>query len=671
MKRFFREAKALWSLILMVAAIGCTEDFDPTAVGNEPEVTGSEKILLIPEGAAAGRLAVRVSPEMAEQIEAAQTRSGTTRSGIAAIDEGLESIEASSFSRLFVDPLFEADLREAGLHLWYKVSFSEESDLRRAAQALARAEEISVVEYMHHPLRPRTNRPNTPIEPMAEEQEEEEYIYPMDDADLRKQWHYDNRGLMIGSHEGADINLFPAWKICTGNKDIVVAVIDDPVQASHPDLEKNMWVNNIDGDTKKYAHGANFCTDEEEPAKLDWNYVDSWDETPSHGTHVAGTIAAVNGNGIGVCGIAGGHGNYGGVKIMSCQIFYEKKGSEAYYPEAASKALIWSANRGALIAQCSFGYDPGLSQTNWEKEFAYEKEAIEYFINRERTNAPIDGGLAIFAAGNDGSSTYGGVLVKDRKLVPGCFEPVIAVAATSPDFRPAGYTCYGNWVDISAPGGDIENFGYSGSVYSTIIGSVNDNVQYGYMEGTSMACPHVTGVAALGLSHAADLGLRFTTEEFRGMLLSSTREIDSYCQGMKSAIGFNYDYQYGEEVMVNLSNYRNKMGGGLVDAFKMLMQVEGSPVITVTTGQEQTLPLEILFGGGALTSNFRVEVLNEQDAINEIDFSYTIAGSELKVLCGKSGSARLELKCTIGDTEVVRPLALISREQNASNGGWL
>lgn len=670
MKRFSQKMMALWSLVLMLSAVGCTEDFDPSSTAREPEAAGREKIVLTPEGAMAGRLAVRVSPEMAERIEAAQTRCGTTRSGIAAIDQGLETIEATSFSRLFVDPLFEADLREAGLHLWYKVSFSELGDLRRAAQALARAEEIVTVEYMHHPLRPRTNRPITLTEPMAEVQDEE-FVYPMNDTELKKQWHYNNRGLQMGSREGADINLFAAWKLCTGNKDIVVAVIDDPVQASHPDLKKNMWVNTIDGDTKKYENGANFCTDDEEPAKLDWNYVDSWDETPSHGTHVAGTVAAVNGNSIGVCGIAGGHGDYGGVKIMSCQIFYEKKGSEAYYPEAASKALIWSANRGALIAQCSFGYDPTISQVTWEEEITFEKEAIDYFINRKRTNAPIDGGLVIFAAGNDGNSIVGGVQVKDRKLVPGCYERVIAVASTSPDFRPAGYTCYGSWVDISAPGGDIENFSYTGGVYSTIIGNANDNVQYGYMEGSSMACPHVSGVAALGLSYAANLGLHFTTEEFRGMLLASTREIDSYFQGVKSTVGYNYDDYYGQSVTISLPSYRNKMGGGQVDAFKMLMQVEGCPIVTVTTGQEQSLPLNVVFGGEALTSEFRVEVVDVQNAINELDFSYTIAGGELKVLCGKSGSTRLELKCSIGDTEVVRPLALISREHNALNGGWL
>lgn len=666
MKNFF-----LWLVATSALMIsGCTKDFDETTY-SESLSSESEKIVLQPGGATAGMLAVKVTPEKAAQIEAAQTRSGQTRSGVEAIDRGLDAIDATSFRRLFVDPLFEADLQAAGLHLWYKVSFDELTDLQRAALALSKAEEITQVEYMHQPRRPKMRRSVISAPTPLAETGEEEFTYPMNDKELRLQWHYSNFGVMAGSRAGADINLFPAWQIATGNEQIVVAVIDDPVQASHPDLEKNMWVNTIDGDSK-YKHGANFCTEEEAPSKLDWNYVDSWGETPSHGTHVAGTIAAVNGNEIGVCGIAGGFGGYGGVKIMACQIFYEKKNAEVYVPDAASKALIWSANRGALIAQCSFGYDPGFSQAAWEQDFTFEKEAIEYFINRERTNAPIDGGLVIFAAGNDGNSTYGGVLVKDKKLVPGCYEPVIAVAATSPDFTPAGYTCYGSWVDISAPGGDTDNFDYVGAVYSTIIGSTTtDHVEYGYMEGTSMACPHVSGVAALGLSYAADLGKKFTTEEFRAMLLSSTRDINPYFEGVKTSLGYNYSTEYADPVVLNLSSYRNKMGGGQVDAFQMLMQVEGTPVLTIARDIESELPLQAVFGGEALASDFKVEIVEQEEAVRTLDFSYTIAGGRLKVLCGKTGSARLELKTIIGETEVVRPLALICREQVASNGGWL
>lgn len=671
MKNIFRHT---WMLLIALGGLlpmGCTQDFEGETLPSDPISSLEKKILLTPTGASAGSLAVKVCPEMVATIEASQTRSGYTRSGVEGIDCGLDAIEANTFKRMFRDPAFEEDLRAAGLHLWYKVTFDKETDLHRAALALAQADEISVVEYMHSPRRPQQIPHPSRSATSQNDPEEEEFTYPMNDNELRLQWHYHNRGTMSGSREGADINLFAAWKLCTGNKDIVVAVIDEPVQATHPDLEKNMWINEIDGDPK-YKHGANFCTLEEEPSKLDWNYVDMYGDTPSHGTHVAGTVAAVNGNGIGVCGIAGGHGDFGGVKIMSCQIFYNKKGAEVQVDEAAAQAMIWAANRGALIAQCSFGYDPSLSEKDWLRHFPYEKEAIEYFIERKRTNAPIDGGLVIFAAGNDGNSTYGGMLVKDKMLVPGCYDPVIAVAAIGPDCTPAGYTCYGTWVDISAPGGDIDLFNQAGGVYSTIIGSAStDNVQYGYMEGTSMACPHVSGVAALGLSYAADLGKQFSTEEFREMLLSSTREIDSYLQGVKSTEGFNYDYETYNEVVLNLSTYRNKMGGGLVDAFRLLMLVEGTPVVTVARDVESSLPLQTIFGGEALTSTFWVEVVDHEEAVNEIDFSYTIAGGDLKVLCGKTGSSRLMLKTSIGDTTVSRPLAIICREEVASNGAWL
>lgn len=675
MKRFFREAVALGALAALVLPVGCTRDFEELSANDLADVN-QQKIILTSQGASAGVLAVKVSPERAAQIEAAQTRSGTTRSGVESIDAPLDQIAATTFKRIFCDPLFEQELREAGLHLWYKVSFDQEQELQQAARALAGSEDITVVEYMHHPQRPQ--RPY--IAPAAgsfeltraeDEEEEEEFTYPMDDDHLPLQWHYHNRGLITGSKAGSDINLFPAWKLCTGNEDIVVAVIDEPVQSTHPDLEKNMWVNTVDGDSK-YKHGANFCTTESEPIALDWNWRTAYGDTPSHGTHIAGTIAAVNGNGIGVCGIAGGYGDYGGVKIMSCQIFQEDGEVNYAQEDSSSRALIWAANRGALIAQCSFGYNPTITPLTWERDYSFEKEAIDYFISRKRTNAPIDGGLVIFAAGNDGNSTVNGMLVKDKELCPGSYSPTIAVASIGPDFLPACYTCYGDWVDISAPGGESQIFDSIGMVYSTIIPeNWSDNVQYGYMEGSSMACPHVSGVAALGLSYAADLGKHFTTEEFRGMLLSSTREIDSYFEGVKRSMGINYNTQSYTEVVANMASYRNKMGGGVVDAFRMLMAIEGTPMVTVTHNQECTLPLQSLFGGEALTTRFEVEVVEDKEAADEIGLSYSVAGNEIKVLCGKIGSSRLTLKCQIGDTEVSRTLAVICREQNASNGGWL
>jgi len=655
--------KAFALLTFCLALCACTNDFEETP-GSAPEEVfpGQEKIVNMPDGASAGVLAVEFSDEAIPAIEQGATRSENTRTGIEPVDLSLDAIDASHFMRLFTDPPFEDRLRAAGLHKWYMIFFDDAVELQTAARKLCGADAVASVEYMHSVRRPFRR----PVEAAPEAGFTRAAAAPQNDPGLNRQWHYNNTGSVANSKAGADIGLFDAWEICSGDESIVVAVIDEPVDLGHEDIAANLWTNTVDTDPK-LQHGGNFCTYSSDPIAIKINS----EYHIGHGMHVAGTVAAVNGNGKGVCGVAGGRNGRGGVKIMSCQIFSaeadpEYPGYPMDYPRSSANALIWAADRGAHIAQCSFGYDPSLSESQWKKRYKYEMAAIDYFIDQPRPSGPIDGGLVIFAAGNDGNSQYGQQQVKDLPIPPGSYNRTISVAATSPDYLPAVYTCYGRWVDISAPGGDSEFFGDPGMIYSTIF----DN-KYGYEEGTSMACPHVSGVAALGLSYAAKLGKRYTADEFRNMLLASTDYIDDRLVGTKfTDTGWNYDNPYGGYASYTLymDNYKGKMGGGQVNAYKMLMQVEGTPVMTVAVGRETEIPLTDVLGGAAWSD---LTILDGEKSAEKLGMTYTKSGASLKVTCTKSGAAKLTLQCTIGETAVEREVAIVAREAVASNGGWL
>lgn len=228
-----------------------------------------------------------------------------------------------------------------------------------------------------------------------------------------------------------------------------------------------------------------------------------------HGTHVAGTVAAVNNNGIGVAGVAGGDYANGvrGASIMSCQTS----------PGAAyiSEAFIYAADNGAVI-----------SQNSWSVGRDYSSvlgPAMDYFIKYagmdENGNqvGPMAGGIIIFAAANESTN----------ESYPADADEVFAVASIGADYKAAYYTNYGEWVEVSAPGGDAYK-GYE--IMSTL-----PNNRYGTMQGTSMACPHVSGVAALVVSAFGKEG--FTNEDLWTILSTGVRNIDEYNPNFKGLLG--------------------------------------------------------------------------------------------------------------------------------------
>ena len=569
----------LWSLLLLSAALAlgsCTKDATEQATGPEPEAKAASKLVFSSENAVRGELLVCFGEEAVAGIESSVmqvTRSGgvATRSGIADFDAVLGSIGVKALQRLFpVDERNEERTRAAGLHRWYVVEFDAAADLDKAALDMARIAEVSKVEFNQQLMHVHEGR----VIPLAETgaAPQTRAAVGFNDPHLGKQWHYINTGdksIYSKIKAGADVNCDEAWKLCTGDPRVIVAVVDNCVQWDHPDLAANMWTNTAelngsegrDDDSNGYAddiHGFNFVDN----TTLT---ISTKGDAPDHGTHVAGTVAAVNNNGTGVAGIAGGSGKNDGVKIMSCQIFHDKDGGDV---ATAAKAIKYAADNGAAIIQCSYGYPAGsvTSDAAYSSGASAEKQAIDYFIAKQNC-AAVSGGLAIFAAGNDmtGMSSY-----------PGAYRDYISVTAMSCDYTPAYYTNYGTWVRISAPGGDQMLSNAYGGVYSTSV-AADGSSGYEGSQGTSMACPHVSGACALAVSYyyGAEKRKGLTGEMLRQALLSSTQSVDRYCTGK---------YQ----------QYLGNMGIGSLDTYKLLRniaKIDGIPAQRVGVGDTVSIDL--------------------------------------------------------------------------------
>ena len=273
-------------------------------------------------------------------------------------------------------------------------------------------------------------------------------------------WGLNNTGQSVKTATGtpdADIDAPEAWSTTTGSSSVVVAVIDSGVDTNHPDLAANIWTNpgescagcasdGVDNDGNGFVddvHGWDFVNDDNNPF-----------DDHGHGTHVAGTIGATGSNGLGVTGV-----NWS-VRIMPLKFIGANGQGTA---DDAVRAILYATRMGAVVSNNSWGGE----------EFS---QALEDAI----ADADAHGSLFVAAAGNSARDTDA------RPDYPSGFDlpNVLTVGATDQNDTRAWFSNYGKRsVDLAAPGTHI---------YSTWPGG-----SYRFLDGTSMAAPHATGVAAL------------------------------------------------------------------------------------------------------------------------------------------------------------------------------
>jgi subtilisin family serine protease len=332
-------------------------------------------------------------------------------------------------------------------------------------------------------------------------------------------WHYDLAGLL------------PAWEVTTGSPNVVVAVVDDGIRFDHPDIAANLRSDGYDFVTEQAltpCTAGTFTTsmdgdgpdpDPTMPASLNYDAtfdcVAGLNATGGHGLHVAGTIGASAANGVGGVGVSWNVG-IRPIRVLGSD------GSGAIYDIAQgilyAAGLPANGGSGGTVQAASAAHVINLSLGGPSPSATLRAAVIA---------ASNTGSLLVAAAGNEGTPDPN---------YPAAYPEVLSVAAVAPSLSPATYSSFGSTVDIAAPGGE-RAYGDEYGVWSLVWDFQNGGPWYESYQGTSMATPHVSGIAALVL--AANPGL--TATQLRARLLDHATDLgapgrdDVYGEGLVNA----------------------------------------------------------------------------------------------------------------------------------------
>ncbi len=300
-------------------------------------------------------------------------------------------------------------------------------------------------------------------------------LYTPNDADFPKLWGLHNTGQTVSSTSGlidADIDATHAWNLERGKRNVIVAVIDTGCDLDHPDLQANLLPRGTE----------------------DWDFADPHDESPDdsgdHGTHVAGTVAAVD-NADGVIGVA-----------PRCRVM----------PLRVNLMSGFNANRADAI-----NYVAAQATAHPDRRYvincSWKMSGDHAGVHNAIINAVNNSVVVCFAAGNADRN------IDTSPQYPAVYPEVIAVAATDQRDERAWFSNYGKKVDVAAPGVNI---------YSTV-----PDDSFNFKDGTSMASPHVAGLAALIWSHNPDL----TNKAVRKLIEGTCDNIDPKNPGFEGLLG--------------------------------------------------------------------------------------------------------------------------------------